>query len=61
MGLDEFEKLKNELPVKLEIVITQAHWLINGKTYAECGFVEKYYFDLFLKIYRKKECTEKKY
>lgn len=58
--MHEFEKLKKELPLKLEIVIVGAHWLINGKSYAECGFVEKYYFDLYLRFMRKEQETPEK-
>ena len=58
MFMNQYEKLQKELPIELEIVVTAAHWLINGKTYAECGFVEKYYFDLYLHEMRKEDETE---
>jgi len=50
--MNDYEKLKKELPIKLEIVIIDGHWFINGKTYAECGFVERYYFDLYIRYQR---------
>jgi hypothetical protein len=50
--MNRFQKLQNELPIKLEIIVRDSHWLINGKTYAECGFVERYYFDLYLNFHR---------
>jgi hypothetical protein len=53
--MNEYKKLQKELPIKLEIVVKRGHWLINGKTYAECGFVEKYYFDLYLRYQRRGE------
>lgn len=57
--MNEFEKLKSEIPIELEIVVTDSYWLINGKTYPECGFVEKYYFDLYLNCKRREEKEEK--
>jgi hypothetical protein len=57
--MDEFKKLQSELPIKLKIKIIGARWHINGKTYAECGFVEKYYFDQFFNLKRRIENAKK--
>jgi len=57
--MEDYERIKNEIPIKLEIIIIDGHWFINGKTYAECGFVEKYYFDLYLRYKRKLENAKK--
>ena len=41
---------KLNLPIILKVEIIESNWLINGKSYSECGFVERYYFDIYLRI-----------
>jgi len=53
-------KTNTEIPIKLDFQIKNSHWMINGKTYDECGFVEKYYFDLFFRYKRREYPTKNK-
>jgi len=49
------QKQQKNQPIEfhsLKIQKINSHWLINGKTYAECGCMEKYLFDLFLHYQR---------
>jgi len=43
---------KKQLPIVMKVEVVNSRWLINGKQYSECGFVEKYYFDLYLRTHQ---------